>query len=462
MKSKILAVLCCAFFSVMTGGVWSEPEFLGIISNSDLAVDHQGICWCETNKKLYSYRDDASGWLLEIESPIPGKPFFDNGDTLWMIRSLPHYGIHYVRYDGEAWSDTAYVPSLSTFDGAWLITTDNDNVIWVPWNTSWFGYLAVGYTRYHNGAWGEPQILTDTLEPIEHMLISIATDSSGRVWIGWVDIDMTMLDTVIHHIKAKRWDGDDWSDEMLIATHDWHWATGPSLTPDNEGGMWALWWHEPDDAAPILLKTRHWDGVEWSPVDTIAEAGKYGLCTPKGEIAVDAEGNAWAVWRQAVEPDDTYGDIYYSVNQGEGWSTPAPVCEHPAFDINPNIAVDGAGRIWCVWSSVRDSQYQVYASYATGVGIKEPVTPAPITPLPSFTIDKSVGREFTFRVSSLDIKGELLIYDAGGRKVRSLAVEGRTAAWDGKGQHEKSLPSGVYFVKLDSNPSEVRKIVLIR
>jgi len=333
--------------SIVFGVTWSEPQRLPFEFGS-LVLDTKGGLWCEVAiEGFYKYNSETSEWLHEIDTlPFGGTPCFDKGDTLWLIQMYTPGLIRYTRYFDEMWSDQEYIPSNSLFDFPLGITSDSSSGIWVAGASSWFGYQAVGYIRYYNGAWGEPQIITDTTEAIEHEGWAITTDTLGRVWIGWLEVDIDIENSMeIQYVKAAYWDDDDWSDEILIATHDWHWATGPSLTPDNEGGMWALWWHEPDDAAPILLKTRHWDGVEWSPVDTIAEAGKSGLCTPKGEIAVDAEGNAWAVWRQAVELDDTYGDIYYSVNQGEGWSTPAPVCEHPAFDINPEIAVDGEGRI---------------------------------------------------------------------------------------------------------------------
>ncbi|MEA3312711.1 MAG: FlgD immunoglobulin-like domain containing protein, partial [candidate division WOR-3 bacterium] len=338
--------------------------------------------------------------------------------------------------------------------------------VWVAWTTPWFGYQAVGCTRYQNGLWGEPQIITDTMEEVDHIGLSITTDALGRIWIGWREIDWEkMPDTTIHHIKAKYRDGETWSDEILIATHDWNWATGPTLAPDKEGGMWALWVHEPEDAAQLLLKTRHWDGVEWSPVDTVAVAGKYYLCFPSGGFVVDSNNNAWAAWRQAVEPNDTSGDIYYSVNEGYGWSEPAPIDTNPALDRYPDIAVDGAGRIWCVWSSNREGEdkwdYSIWASYATGVGVKEPVTPVTQHP-PSLTIDKSVGGEFTFSVSHSNIVRGIVIYDASGRVVRDLTIsDNQTIHWDGTDNKDQALSPGVYFARLSPNTSPL-KLVLIR
>lgn len=451
-------------YCVLWGGIWSEPLYIAPGSSPELAVDNKGVCWCNTSSRyFYTFRNEVTGWQYEMETPIPGHPYFDKGDTLWITRSLLFEGIQYVRYDGESWSDEAFIPTYTTLDGGEMLTVDSGDGVWVAWTTPWFGYQTVGCTRYQNGLWGEPQILTDTMEEVDHIGLSITTDALGRIWIGWREIDWEkMPDTTIHHVKAKYWDGESWSDEILIATHDWNWAAGPTLAPDKEGGMWALWVHEPEDAAQLLLKTRHWDGVEWSPVDTVAVAGKYYLCFPKGGFVVDSNNNAWTAWRQAVEPNDTSGDIYYSVNEGHGWSEPAPVNENPAVDQYPDIAVDGAGRIWCVWSSNREGEdewdYSIWASYATGVGVEEPITHQP----PSLTIDKSVGGEFTFSVSHSNIVRGIIIYDASGRMVRSLSIERGTVLWDGSDRQGRMLPAGVYFVRYRGGTTGLKKIVLIR
>jgi hypothetical protein len=405
-----------------------------------------------------------------MEAPIPGNPYFDKGDTLWLIRSLLFEGIQYVRYDGESWSDEAFIPTYTTVDGGEMLTVDSGDGVWVAWTTPWFGYQAVGYTRYLNGSWNEPQILTDTMEEVDHIGSSITTDDLGRIWIGWREIDWEkMPDTTIHHIKAKYWDGETWSDEILIATHDWNWATGPTLTPDKEGGMWALWVHEPEDAAQLLLKTRHWDGVEWSPVDTVAVAGKYYLCFPSGGFVADSNNNAWAAWRQAVEPNDTSGDIYYSVNEGAGWSEPVPVNENPAVDQYPDIAVDGDGRVWCVWSSTRDDSAGIWASYTWGVGVDEPATHQP----PRSTIESIHPNPFqslttiSYSVANESQHVELSVFDVSGRRVKTLVSDEKRLGhyeviWNGKDDRGLRCYSGVYFIRMKTeNHYFSKKLILV-
>ncbi|MEO0110548.1 MAG: FlgD immunoglobulin-like domain containing protein [candidate division WOR-3 bacterium] len=62
----------------------------------------------------------------------------------------------------------------------------------------------------------------------------------------------------------------------------------------------------------------------------------------------------------------------------------------------------------------------------------------------------------------------LLIYDASGRKVKSLIRErlkpgNYNLKWDGKDDKERDLPQGVYFYRLWAEDfKDIKKIVLIR
>ncbi|MBN2380935.1 T9SS type A sorting domain-containing protein, partial [candidate division WOR-3 bacterium] len=150
---------------------------------------------------------------------------------------------------------------------------------------------------------------------------------------------------------------------------------------------------------------------------------------------------------------------YYSVNTGSGWSEPAPVNEHPAVDDYPDLAVDGEGRVWCVWGSTRGGEAGIWASYTPFTGVEEePVTHQP----PTFSIDRAVGRHFNFYVPSQVIPGKLEIYDACGRLVRQLAVDNQTLFWNGTEDAGKRLSPGVYFVRFSMKTGATEKIILTR
>jgi hypothetical protein len=78
---------------------------------------------------------------------------------------------------------------------------------------------------------------------------------------------------------------------------------------------------------------------------------------------------------------------------------------------------------------------------------------------PATTIPFTLARE---------ARATVAVYDALGRRVRTLANGLRpsgpqTLEWDGRGDTGGALPSGVYFIRLETGgTSAVRKVVLLR
>ncbi|MBD3285488.1 T9SS type A sorting domain-containing protein [candidate division WOR-3 bacterium] len=460
MKSRLVLGLLLIFwlYTPVNAVEWFEPEKIPCENRFliNLAVDNTGVCWCEGWPWMYSYRNDEQGWQPEIEldSIHWGTPCFDKSNVLWLLRE--NSDISYTRYNGQTWSEVDSVPVYPSWNSRATYTADSSGGVWVAWNTDWWFYWVVAYNRYSNGSWDEPRPLTDTMNLKDDRLYSMSTDALGRVWVGW------------YPLAVSYYDGNDWSEKEIISTVA---GTELDLSPDREGGMWALWDRVDTTASPLVWRyyilASHWNGMIWSHPDTVAFTGRFAQgAKPYGNIAVDAEGNAWAVWRQAItEPYDVYGDIYYSVNTGSGWSEPAPVNEHPAKDIIPDIAVDGEGRVWCVWGSNREGEdeydYSIWASYTKPSGVEEPVTPA--TPQPILTVDKGIGSSFTFRVSNLNSPAQISIYDASGKKVRILPVNSDVVTWDGRDKHGVKQASGVYFVRFTTNEYQTsRKMVLVK
>lgn len=62
-------------------------------------------------------------------------------------------------------------------------------------------------------------------------------------------------------------------------------------------------------------------------------------------------------------------------------------------------------------------------------------------------------------------KGEIIIYNLQGRKVKSLAVNGSVSKieWNGRNDQGGKLPSGIYFARLSNGSKQtIRKIILIK
>ncbi|MBN2379546.1 hypothetical protein JXM67_07070 [candidate division WOR-3 bacterium] len=453
MKSGSFVMAVFALFGTALGA-WSEPEKISDEDGGILTIDNHGVCWCGTESAFYSNPGETTGWQFETEPPFWGYPCFDRGDTLWIVM---HTGgsLIYSRYDGKGWSEIDTIPAFD--DNKFpRVTADSANGIWVGWSFNWRMCAPIpAFNRYQDGVWDTAQMILDGV----YSLWSLTTDALGHVWAGMNYASVTRNDSSGWN-EAKKLD----EDGVL------------NLAPDRFGGVWAIWsfwFSSAPDHDTALIKASYWDGETWSSPDTIGvtvESSYSGIWPFPAMIAVDTADNAWAVWRQTFGPGDSYGDIYYSVNAGPGWSEPAPVNEHPALDENPYIAADRKGRVWCMWVSDRGGEEAVWASYTWGAGVEEDVTPATHQP-PILTVDRSVGREFTFFISSPVVSGKLEICDACGRLVKQLAVgNDQTVFWDGRDDAGKRLSPGVYFVRIAdrrSSPTRIlasprSKIIMIR
>jgi len=461
---SVLFTFC--IFGYLEGVEWSEPECIAFGSGSGFALDNQGVLWyCIAPVGIYSYRSEALGWQLEIESDVWWQICFDKGDTLWNLGWPGAFRIYYVRYDGESWSEREDVPTFpySPEDLPWSpIILDSNGVVWVGW-TSW-GFTVIAYNRYKDGVWHGVEHIVDSgnYDSLRNLL-AMTTDASGRLWVGWSRWSVDGDDT----LEVSYYDGENWSEAMPIGESLFFIYAYLDLAPDEEGGMWALWSQDGGLEGAYILQARYWDGESWLSTDTITNASA-GL----PQIAVDTHNTAWAVWVQ-------HEDIYYSFNTGNGWSEPAPVDEHPEVDGSPIIAVDGAGRIWCVWSSNREGEdkwdYSIWASYTTSSGVEEGSFIQPpksaiesIYPNPfhsSTTISYSVaGRLGSNGTQSV----KLSIFDVSGREVKVLASGEKTpghyeVTWNGKDAKGASCPSGVYFIRMRSEEFNAnQRIILLR
>ncbi len=426
---------------------WSEPELIAHDGGSKLAIDNQGVCWLTCGRSTYRFDEETSSWQKVTESDFyGGSACFDKGDTLWVFNGN-FSDIYYVRFDGQTWSERDTVPSLPYENSPPIAVTDNTGAVWA----CWVRLVEVAYNIYKNGSWGEAQIVPNTPQTPGYVWgpFSAAADAMGRVWVGWGNSAEGMS------IECRYNDNGTWSDQMSVRDFDTLYVESLDFAPDKKGGMWAVWvayrYNQYTGEDSNYIEARHFKDGVWSDIDTVANAGILSEF-PAPTITVDAYGRAWAVWRQALTPQDAYGDIYYSFNSGKDWSEPKPVDTNPAVDKYPDIAVDGAGRVWCVWSSNRDDSTGVWASYTMSTGVEEQAEAQTVT-LVVQTITTTPRISYALPNGQ---SGSISIYDAVGRRLESRKVQGSGEV--------KFLPltSGIYFVKLNTSQSTlIRKAVVL-
>jgi hypothetical protein len=221
---------------------------------------------------------------------------------------------------------------------------------------------------------------------------SVASDASGNAIAIWALADT--VDTV----RASRYAaGGAWTNATTIGTSATQ-ASGPPnqgaapqpcLAMDARGNAIAVW-HQLDGQ---ILSNRYVAGSGWGTATRINEQDGYLGALPA--LAVDTAGNAVAVWQQ-------HGSIQSNrFLDGVGWGT-ATTIDGSMGGMRPTIAVDDSGNAIAVWTTavpndvghlhVWASRFEVGSVWATAMQIdrpdfKETLNVFSYEPLASITID---------------------------------------------------------------------------
>jgi len=162
-----------------------------------------------------------------------------------------------------------------------------------------------------------------------------------------------------------------WGTAQLIESDDRGDATGPQVVVDAAGNAMAVW-SQSDGVTSNIYSSRYSAGQGW---DAPVEIDNVSNWANSPQIAMDANGNAIAVWEQ--QGGAGVGNIYANrYTPGIGWGA-AELIEHAIGEAgNPQIAVDAAGNAMAVWRQFMTSAFRIRAARyvydsVTGTGVWE-------------------------------------------------------------------------------------------
>ncbi len=142
-------------------------------------------------------------------------------------------------------------------------------------------------------------------------------------------------------------------------------ASDPDIAVDASGNAIAVW-RESFQNEQTVWSNRYTAGVGWGTAEIIKTAPGNALQLPK--VAVDPAGNAIAVWEQSTPPIiSVYANRYTA---GGGWGT-AVLLE--TDDVNkatgPQVGIDASGNAIAVWGQSDGVRPSIWANrYTAGVG----------------------------------------------------------------------------------------------
>jgi len=206
--------------------------------------------------------------------------------------------------------------------------------------------------------WGIPGLIEfSSNDTLNHQ---ITIDNDGNAFVVWVQSDDTR-----YNIWSKRYtDSSGWEAAQLVENDNTGGANFPQISVDHKGNAFSVW-HQTDGTRNNILANRYTAGSTWGtavPVEYNNEGNAY-----RPQIAVDPNGNAITVWFQH---DGTRHNIWANrYTEGSGWGT-AQLIETGSYDATGSIiAVDPNGNAFAVWRQYDGTMYNIWSNrYTVGSG----------------------------------------------------------------------------------------------
>jgi hypothetical protein len=206
--------------------------------------------------------------------------------------------------------------------------------------------------------WGQAQVI-ETLFGDAHSP-QVAMDINGNATVVWYQFDGTA-----YSIYTNRYvPGTGWGAAALIEAAAGN-AFNPQVAVDANGNAMAVWYQYAGGYYSIYAN-RYVIGTGWGAA-ALTEAANGYAADP--QVVMDRNGNAIAVWRQH---DGTANSIYYNrYVLGTGWGAAGTLLEATNGSADrPQVSIDDNGNAIFVWEQFDGTANSIYANrYVNGVGV---------------------------------------------------------------------------------------------
>src|SRR5437899_6701573 len=140
----------------------------------------------------------------------------------------------------------------------------------------------------------------------------------------------------------------------------------PSAAAAPNGDIWAVW--SSYSGLREEIHARRFSGGVWYTAFPIP--GVSGdVWAP--QVAVDGEGKPWFVWSQQVDyphanTDRSNWDLFAARLDGDKWIGPIRLTDDPLPDIHHRLIADAHGKLWLVWQGFRNGQSDIFLRTCEG------------------------------------------------------------------------------------------------
>jgi hypothetical protein len=283
---------------------------------------------------------DANGNAIAVWPQSDGIRF-----NIWANRYVP----------GAGWG-TAELIETDNADNAdypHIAMDANGNAIAV-WEQSDGIRFNIWANRYVPGAgWGTAELIETDNEGDAHRP-QVALDTNGNALVVWEQFDGSQ-----NNIWANRYiSGAGWSTAKLIETDNEGDAFSPHITMGTSGNAIAVW--EQSDGIRFNIWANHYvQSSGWSTAGLIETNAAGDAYYP--QVVIDTKGNAIAVWEQS---DGIRSNIWANhYKSGSGWNAAVFIETNDTGDaFHPQVAINASGNAIAVWYQSDGTRFNIWAN----------------------------------------------------------------------------------------------------
>jgi hypothetical protein len=224
---------------------------------------------------------------------------------------------------------TPYTATLST-----AITDEAGNALAGAVNWSF---------RSEDGSWRTAELIEE-IDTGTSANPQIAVDPSGNALAVWQQLNGMRTDIYSNRYTA----GSGWgATPTLIGTGDFGDESNPQIAMDADGNALVVY-QKVDASCCRIYAVRYTLGSGWDPPEAIVGMGVQQAMNP--QVVIDANGNGIAVWAAGTMPAGIYSSRF-TPGAGVGWSMAEPIKDFMMGGSagQPQVAVDADGNALAVW-----------------------------------------------------------------------------------------------------------------
>jgi murein DD-endopeptidase MepM/ murein hydrolase activator NlpD len=216
--------------------------------------------------------------------------------------------------------------------------------------------------------WGANERVNDADTAYRNMAF-VAVDPEGNAYAVWRDEREGNADIYFRYRSA----GGSWGEDAKVNDDTGTAAQyNPSIAVDASGNAYAVWGDNRNGNWDIYFSYRPRGGSWGTNVRVNSDTGT--ATQYNSSIAVDSSGNGYVVWDDYRDGND---DVYFRYRSAAGsWGADFRVNDDSgtAYQFIPSIAVDQSGNAFVVWTDSRNGDEDIYFAYRSALGSWEPNT----------------------------------------------------------------------------------------